>query len=110
MASETRKVLGQLAPSATVLTDVYTVPISSQTIISTLVINNRGGSSTTFRVSIAVNGAADSPKQYIYYDVTINANDTFAATIGMTLGSGDVVRVFAGNANLSVTLFGVEIG
>jgi hypothetical protein len=41
--------------------------------------------------------------------VTIAGNDTFMATIGMTLGNTDKVRVYAGAATLSFTLFGQEI-
>jgi hypothetical protein len=109
MATETRKVLGQAALAATTLTDVYTVPAATQAVISTMVVTNRAGSSTNFRLSVAVAGAADNSKQYLYYDVTIPAFETFCSTIGVTLNTTDVVRAYAGNSNLSVNLFGVEI-
>jgi hypothetical protein len=109
MATETRKILAQSAPSATVLTDVYTVPAATQTIISTLNVCNRGSTTTTFRISAAINGAVDTNAQYLYYDLSIGGNDSFAATAGITLGAGDVIRIFAGNANLTINLFGVEI-
>jgi hypothetical protein len=107
--AETKKVLGQSAPSATILTDVYTVPASRSAVVSTITVCNRGASSTTFRVSVAPSGAADANSQYLYYDVTIPANETFSATIGITLATTDVVRIYAGNANLSMSIFGVEI-
>jgi len=107
--ADTFKVLGQLVPSATTLTTLYTVPGATSTVNASLVVCNRGSGATTFRVSVAVAGAADDPKQYIYYDVTINGNDTFIATIGVTLAATDLVRVYAGNGNLTFSLFGVEI-
>lgn len=107
--AETRKILAQTKPSAASLTDSYTVPGATTTIISTLTICNQSSTATSFRVSLAVAGAADTPKQYIYYDIVIAGNDTFAATIGITLGAGDIVRVYNTLATLSFNLFGVEI-
>ena len=109
MATETRKVLAQSAPAGGILTDVYTVGVGTQSVISTLTVCNRGGIQTSFRISVAVGGALDTNSQYLYYDVGIDAYDTFASTIGITLGAGDVVRIYAGNAFLTINLFGVEI-
>ena len=109
MATETRKVLGQVALGATSLTDFYTVPGATQAVVSTGTVCNRGAAGATFRISVAVAGAADDLKQYLYYDLPIPANDSFAFTFGIALGSGDVVRAYASTADLSVSLFGVEI-
>lgn len=110
--AETLKVLGQVAASATTETDLYEVPSPSasacEASVSSLVVCNRGSTSTTFRVSVAVGGGATANKDYLYYDVPVVGNDTFIATIGITLAEGDVVRVYAGNANLSFSLFGLE--
>jgi hypothetical protein len=107
--AETRKILGQLNPSATTLTAAYTVPGGTQAVISTITITNTGSSTASFRVSVAVAGAADNAKQYIYYDVTMNGNDTFASTLGICLAPTDVVRVYASNGNLAFNIFGVEL-
>lgn len=107
--AETRKILAQAFPSAAVLTDVYTVGVSTQTVISTVVVCNTGGVGTTFRISIAKGGAADTTSQYIYNGLFIDAYDTFATTIGITLGAGDVVRFYSANGYLTINLFGVEI-
>lgn len=48
------KVLGQVAPSATTTTNLYTAPDLAQTTVSSLVVCNRGGSGGTFRVSVHV--------------------------------------------------------
>lgn len=105
---EAAKVLGQVEAPATTLTDLYTVPASTQTTVSSLVICNRTNSSKTFRVSVAVANLADTLKQYIYYDVTVMRNDTFIATIGLTLAATDRVRVYASAVGLSFSLYGVE--
>jgi len=104
----TLKVLGQLNPSATTLTTLYTVPGATTAVVSTLTVANRSASATTFRASIAVSGAADDNKQYIAYDAPIAGNDTVALTLGLTLGAADVVRAYATLATLSFNLFGSE--
>ena len=103
------KVLGQSSPLATIETALYTVPASTSAIGSSIIIANRSTSVATFRVSIAVNGATTTNKDYIYYDLPIGANDTFIATIGITLGDTDEVRIYASNTNLSFSLYGSEI-
>lgn len=108
MAS-TLKVLGQSAPSATTLTTCYTVPALTTATVSTIVVCNRSATATAFRVSVAVGGAADATSQYIYYDVAIPGNDTFAATLGISLGAGDVVRVYNTLVTCTFSIYGVEI-
>lgn len=107
----TYKVLGQSAPSATINTDLYTVPAvpaAKSAVASTLVVANRGAS-TTFRVAIRAEGADISDKHYIVYDNYINQYDSVFLTLGITLAATDVVTVYAGAATLSFSLFGSEI-
>lgn len=107
--ADTLKVLGQAAPAATTETDLYTVPSSTSAVISTITVANRSATAATFRISISVAGASTANKDYIYYDVVIAGNDTFAATLGVGIATTDKVRVFASTANLSFSAFGVEL-
>ena len=107
--ADTFKVLAQSAPSAASLTDIYTVPGATSAVISTIVVVNTSSPSTTFRISIQVANAADNIKQYLYYDTIIGGNDTFVATLGITLAATDVIAVYATLATLSFNVFGVEI-
>jgi hypothetical protein len=103
----TYKVLGQTAPSVTTETDLYAAPVSA--VASSIIVCNRGTTQATFRVSIAVGGGTTGNKDYIYYDLLIAGNDTFIATIGVTLSAGDIVRVYASSANFSFSLYGSEV-
>ena len=103
------KILGQSSPAATTETVLYTVPGLTSTVCSSIIICNRGTAAVNFRVSLSPAGAATANKDYIYYDVMIAGNDTFVATIGVTLATTDVVRVYSGNSSLSFQLFGTEI-
>lgn len=107
--AEAYKTLAQLKPSATTLTDFYTVPASTSTVTSTIIITNQSATATSFRIAVAVAGAADNTKQYLYYDFPINGNDSIVFPLGMTLATTDVVRVYATLATLSFNLFGTEI-
>lgn len=106
---ETRKVLGQSAPTATTLTAVYTVPASTQALLSTITVCNRSATATTYRLSVAVAGAADANNQYLVYDAPISGNEAVTWTLGCTLGAADVVRAYVGAATVTVNVFGVEI-
>lgn len=105
----TYKVLGQVAPSATTASALYTVPSSTQAIVSTITVCNRGTSEGTFRVSVRVNGESLANKAYLHYDAPVYANQTVGLTFGMTLNAGDILEVYASSANFSFNAFGGEI-
>jgi hypothetical protein len=106
--SEAIKVLGQLIPGAATLSDLYAVPALNFTVVSTLTVCEQGGAAAAFRISVAVAGAADAPAQYLAYDTALAANETKAFTLGITLGAGDVVRVYSDTGDVSFNLFGSE--
>lgn len=103
------KVLGQSAPAATTDTTLYTCPASTETVISTLTVCNRGTSDATFRVAVRPNGATIANQHYIAYDVVSTANSVIGLTLGITLDASDIVTVRASSANLSFSAFGSEI-
>ena len=103
------KVLGQNDLPATTLTDVYTVPASTETVISTIILANRTASAETFRIAIRPAGASISDEHYIAYDVPLAANDSTTLTLGITLEATDVLSVYASAVDLSVNVFGTEI-
>jgi hypothetical protein len=107
--ADTLKVLAQSYPSSGSLTAAYTCGSASGASVSSIVICNQGAAATTFRISIAIAGAADTAAQYLYYNTSIDGNSTFVATIGVTLANTDVIRVYSVNGALSFSLYGVEV-
>ena len=107
--TEILQVLGQIVPSANTLTPLYTVPGSISASVSSITICNQNSLDVLIRISIAVGGEADDPKQYLYFDLPLDGNDTFIATIGISLASGDIVRVQSNTENVSFNIFGVEV-
>lgn len=108
--AQTLKVLGQVNLAATTLTAVYTVPASTSTVISSIVVCNRNAAARTFRLSVAVAGAADDPKQYLVYDTSIAANTSLAFALGISLATTDVLKAYASAVDVTVQAFGVEQG
>lgn len=105
----TYKVLGQVAPSATTDTTLYTVPSATQAVISTIVVANRAATAASYRIAIRPAGATLANEHYIAFDILVGANDSTTLTLGLTVGATDVVTVRASTADLTFSAFGSEI-
>ncbi len=99
-------ILGQIAPTGGSFFDLYTCPVNTVATMR-VIITNRGGPDTSFRVAISENGDPVADLHSIAFDKPIQGNDT-GSTIGFAVSGGDIVRVFAGNSNLSFTATGEE--
>jgi len=103
-----KKVLGQVNPSATTATTLYTVPSAKSAVVSSLTICNQAASTATFRIAVRPAGATLAAVHYVAYDVTVGASDTTALTLGLTLATTDVITVYASTATLSFHAYGDE--
>lgn len=104
------KILGQVHPSNSSETNLYTVPAATEAIVSTMTITNVTASPVTARVHARIAGAATGHVNAILYDVSVAGNSVAAFTLGLTLAATDVVTVkTSGGATLTFQLFGSEI-
>lgn len=104
------KVLGQAAMTAETATDIYTVPASTEAIVSTVVICNRNSVANSFRLAVRPDGAVLADEHYIAFDTAVSGNDSTNLTLGLTLDAGDVITAYAGAAStISVSVFGSEV-
>jgi len=103
-----KKVLGQVNPTATTATTLYTVPSAKSAVISSLTVCNQASTAATFRVAVRPAGATLAAVHYVAYDVAVGAADTTALTLGITLTTTDVVTVYASTANISFHAYGDE--
>ena len=106
------EVLGQLNPAATTNETLYTVPSSTSSVISTITVCNQASTAGTYRLIVQKSADVSGTileKQYVAYDVPIAANDTTALTLGVTLSTGDVIKVYASAATMSFQAFGSKI-
>jgi hypothetical protein len=106
--ANTYKILGQVTDASSE-TDLYPVPSDTSAVISSIIVCNRRPDARIFTISISPAGAPTENKDYIYYEVTLAGNDTFIATVGITLAATDVVRVSSDDGRVSFSIFGTEI-
>ena len=110
MAKQERfKILGQSSPNAATNATLYTVPASTQSVISTINICNTTASATTCRVAAVPSGQSLSIQHYIVFDATVSARDSVSLTIGLTLDTGDTIQVYSSTASVSFGVFGSEV-
>lgn len=107
--ADTFKVLAQSYPVAGTLTDAYVVPGATSTVVSSFIGCNQSPVDAVFRISIAVGGVADTPAQYLFFDLPIPAKDTYRDVLGITLAAADVIRVYSSNGAVSFTFFGDQV-
>lgn len=100
----TPKVLGQAAPATTTDTALYTVPAATSTVVATGWVCNTSSTADTFRISVIPSGQTLATKNYLYYGVTVNGNDTFCFTLGLGLQAGDTIHCYSTNG--TTTVFG----
>ena len=107
--AETYKVLGQLAPAATVLGDLYVVPAAKSAVCSTVVVCNRNTVPDVFRLAICPVGAAIADPHWLAFDADIIENETISFTLGVGLQTTDVIRVRSGLGAVSFSALGCEV-
>jgi hypothetical protein len=104
------KVLGQSNPAIQTYTTLYTVPASTQAVISTISICNANSSSNAnYSIAIRPAGEAIAAKHFLTSNNVVGSLDTIMLTVGLTLGNTDVVTVWTTNPNISFGLYGSEV-
>ena len=101
--------LGQSNPVANTATTLYTVPLSTQAVVSTITVCNAASATATYRIAVRKNGESLTQKQYVAYDSTVLGNDTIGLTLGVSLGAGDILTIYASSASVSFNAFGSEV-
>jgi hypothetical protein len=103
------KVLGQVNPSATTASALYTNPAATETVISTITVCNLSSSAATYRLFVRPNDETLANKHYIAFDSTVGGNDTVALTLGITTDELDVLYCYASTASVAFGVFGTQI-
>jgi hypothetical protein len=97
--------LAQSNPSATTLTDAYTVPAAKHATVEVVACNR--GTAATIRLSHAIAGAANTAAQYLLYDHALDAAAS-KVTAKFTVKATDVIRVYASSADVAFNVNGIE--
>ena len=103
----TYKILGQITGSSAT-SSLYTSPAATQTVVSSLVVANRGTANSTFWIAAVPSGSTLSAEDWLAFQVPISGSDSTALTLGITLGQYDQIQV-SGLPTGSFNLFGSQI-
>ena len=109
MASAYKR-LGATVVVADTDTALYTVPASTEAVVSEITICNIGSSQRTFRLA-HVDGAigAVASEDYKYYDAPLGANASLVLNIGLAMATTETLLVRANHAEVVFSCSGVEI-
>ena len=101
--------LGQVMSISNELVTIYEVPAGLKAQVSRLFICNQDEDIVEVSITVARKGAADAPKQYIYYHLQCPVGDTFLSAIDLGMESTDEIRVIGHNSSLiSAQVYGAE--
>ena len=104
------KILGQAQPADTSAATLYTVPASTEAIVSTITITNVTANDQTFRLFVVASGDTSGTDNAIAYDATLTASSFTAFTLGLTLEAGDAIAVRSGlGSAICFQAFGTEL-
>jgi hypothetical protein len=107
------KILGQVQTTANVLTTIYTVPASTNTVVTTITICNQSANTVSVNVAANVSGSAVSTKNFIVSGYSLGAAETLVLEPRVSLNVGSILsaNITGANAasNVSINAFGVEI-
>ena len=97
--------LGANDLSAATLTTVYTVPVSTYTIV-TISLCNRGNQAANIRIGLSAT-ATPTTAEYIEYDTELLAKGVIERT-GIVIQATKNVVVWASTPNVSAVVYGIE--
>lgn len=107
MTTTTPGILGQLKPTANTDTNLFTVAYSNQAQFN-IFICNQSGSQDQISVALVPSGSSETSISYILYNTPIDGNYAFTLG-GLSLNSGDQVRVLSTYGTTSFTASGLTI-
>ena len=105
----TYKSPAQLEPAAQTLSTLYTVPADTQAVVSNIHACNLGSTSASIRVAVRPNGASIADQHYLFFGLTVVANDTIEFGHGITMDAADVMSVLSSTGSVAFNLSYAEV-
>ncbi len=103
---------GVRTPAAATPTTLYTVPASTSTMVTRVIICNTSSVPTFFRIAVIEPGTALgslSFDHYLAYDMPIGGNETINFALGLGLAATSLLVVYNTLATLTFTACGIEV-
>jgi hypothetical protein len=104
------KILGQITPSAGVLTNVYVTGASTQAAIGTITVSGLfETTNSSFSLIVRPINEALSEKHFFFRGSPVVPNDTLVISGAITMGPNTILAANSSSGNAHFTAFGVEI-
>ena len=85
------KILGQIQPSGNILTTIYTVPASTNTVVTTITICNQSANTVSINVAANVSGSAVTTRNFIVSGYSLGASETLVLEPRISLNVGSIL-------------------
>lgn len=105
--AEVLKILGQAVLGSAAAK--YTVPADTVGVVKTIIICNQDAATQTYSIWLVVSGDTRLTKNKIFSDETLLAGESVIINPDAYLAAGDAVHVASSDADMSVTISGVEL-
>ena len=96
---------GRMTP--TTWTTLYTVPASTTTSVSSILVTNRGLVDAKFRIALATT-TTPTDTEIIAFDIPVAATDTATYVLGFTLPAAQKIMVQANYPEINFSAYGIE--
>jgi hypothetical protein len=114
--AQSYKTLGQIYPTANVLSNIYVTAAANSAVINSIYICNQSINDANVEIIIREIDDALENKHYILFDENIGAASTYVLNLGITMGSNTILAANTkyrvgqlATSNISYNAFGLEI-
>jgi hypothetical protein len=106
----TYKILGQVRPTGTAVADLYTVPASTEAVISTITASNVSDTASNISLFVVPAAGSASAENALVFETPLSGNTVQAFTLGLTLGAADTLAVQSATGSaVTYQAFGSEL-
>ena len=107
--AQTYEILGQLAPSANTLTNVFVTGASSSAIVGTITLHNFSDANATYSLMVRPINETLANKHFIIRGGILPAREMISITGAVTMNANAILAANTSGGSVSFNAYGVEI-
>lgn len=107
--AQTYEILGQLAPSANTLTNVFVTGASSSAIVGTITIHNFSDANASYSLVVRPINETLANKHFIIRGGILPAREMISITGAVTMNANAILAANTNGGSVSFNAYGVEI-
>ena len=107
--AQSYEILGQLAPSANTLTNVFVTGASSSAIVGTITLHNFSDANASYSLVVRTINEALANKHFIIRGGILPAREMISITGAVTMNANAILAANTNGGSVSFNAYGVEI-